>query len=207
MQYIADGVMLGLTLTIMLGPIFVALTQTGIQHGVKAGIAVGSGIWLSDLLVIGASYFFILKISLVIKSPDFRFWMGLAGGIILIGSGIISFLKSHQGDEKTPAFNARSYVEYFSKGFAVNFINPFTFIFWISVMTSYVSGKGITGLQTTILFGSILITIMITDSIKVILAKAIRTKMKSYHLEIFGKIAGIILVIFGIILMIRSNVI
>ena len=207
MQYIADGIMLGLTLTILLGPIFIALTQTGIQHGIKAGMAVGSGIWVSDLLVIYSSYFFILKISLIIQSPDFRFWMGISGGAILIGSGIISFLKSHKGDDKTPAFDARSYLEYFSKGFAVNFFNPFTFIFWISVMTSYVSGKGITGIQTIILFGSILFTIIITDSIKVVLAKAIRSKMKSYHLEIFGKIAGILLIIFGIILMIRSDVI
>ena len=61
MQYIADGVMLGLTLTILLGPIFVALTQTGIQHGIRAGVAVGTGIWVSDFIVIAGSYFFILQ--------------------------------------------------------------------------------------------------------------------------------------------------
>lgn len=206
MQFVADGIMLGLTLTILLGPIFVALTQTGIQHGIKAGIAVGSGIWISDFLVITASYFFILKISLLIKTTDFQFWMGLAGGIILILSGLFSIIKSHKGEEKTPAFDARSYIEYFSKGFTINFINPFTFIFWISVMSSYVSGKGINGLEAFLLFGSILCTIIITDTLKVMLAKKIRSKMKPGHLEIFAKIAGIMLIIFGIVLLIRSDV-
>lgn len=52
MQYVFEGILLGLTLTILLGPIFVALTQTGIKHGIRAGISVGTGIWTSDLIVI-----------------------------------------------------------------------------------------------------------------------------------------------------------
>ncbi len=207
MQYIADGVMLGLTLTILLGPIFVALTQTGIQHGIRAGIAVGTGIWLSDFIVIAASYFFILQLTELTQSESFKFGMGLAGGLVLMGSGLISFLKTHKGEDKTPAFNAKSYFGYFTKGFAVNFINPFTFIFWISVMTSYVSVKGVSGTETLLLFGTIMITIMITDSLKVIMAKAIRSKLQLRHIEIFSKIAGILLFVFGIVLLVRSGVI
>ncbi|MEY3419927.1 MAG: hypothetical protein RIR48_207 [Bacteroidota bacterium] len=207
MQYIADGVMLGLTLTILLGPIFVALTQTGIQHGIRAGIAVGTGIWLSDFIVIAASYFFILQLTELTQSESFKFGMGLAGGLVLMGSGLISILKTHKGEDKTPAFNAKSYFGYFTKGFAVNFINPFTFIFWISVMTSYVSVKGISGTETLLLFGTIMMTIMITDSLKVIMAKAIRSKLQLRHIEIFSKIAGILLFVFGIVLLVRSGVI
>ncbi|MBK8516827.1 MAG: LysE family transporter [Saprospiraceae bacterium] len=206
MQYIADGIMLGLTLTILLGPIFVALTQTGIKHGIKAGIAVGSGIWISDFLIIVACYFFISQLSLIIKTQGFHFWMGLVGGVILLVFGVFSFFKSHKGEEKTPAFNAVSYFGYFSKGFVVNFVNPFSFAFWISVMTSYVSGKAINGVQVIYLFGSILFTIMVTDSLKVIMAKAIRKKMKPGHMEIFGKMAGIMLIVFGIVLIIRTHV-
>ena len=57
MQYVFEGILLGLTLTILLGPIFVALTQTGIKHGIRAGISVGTGIWTSDLLVIFTAWF------------------------------------------------------------------------------------------------------------------------------------------------------
>ena len=185
MQYIADGVMLGLTLTILLGPIFVALTQTGIQYGLRAGIAVGSGIWISDIIVISASYYFILQLTELTHAENFKFGMGLAGGLVLMGSGLISFFKSHKGAESTPAFNAKSYFGYFTRGFAVNFINPFTFVFWIGVMTSYVSAKGI----------------------KVILAKAIKSRLQLHHIGIFTKLAGVLLFIFGIVLMVRSGVI
>jgi threonine/homoserine/homoserine lactone efflux protein len=71
-QYILDGIILGLTLTILLGPIFVALTQTGIQHGIRAGVAVGSGIWISDLLVIISSWFFIRQIDDLAKNATFQ---------------------------------------------------------------------------------------------------------------------------------------
>ncbi len=207
MQYIIEGVLLGLTLTILLGPIFIALTHTGIKHGIRAGLSVGSGIWLSDILVILASYFFIVRINALTANPAFHYWMGISGGIILIVFGLFSFFKSHKGEEKTRAFNAKSYLGYFTKGFIVNFINPFTFVFWIGVMTTYVVSKGIGSFQVFLLFGSIMLTIITTDSIKVILAKMIREKMKTYHLTLFGKIAGALLVLFGLLLLLRTNVI
>ncbi len=205
MQYIAEGIILGLTLTILLGPIFVALTQTGIQHGVRAGISVGSGIWTSDLLVITLSWFFIRQIDHIANDPLFQRWMGIFGGLIMIVFGVVSILNKHNKDEKTPAFSAKSYIGYFSKGFAVNFFNPFTFVFWIGVMSTYVLGKGVTGWQTFLVFASIMVTIITTDSLKVVLAKIIRKKMKHHHIVLFGRIAGVVLIIFGIVLLVRTN--
>jgi threonine/homoserine/homoserine lactone efflux protein len=205
-QFILDGVILGLTLTLLLGPIFVALTQTGIQHGIRAGVAVGSGIWFSDLLVIFSSWFFIRQIDDLAKNPSFQYWTGIAGGCILIIFGIITILNKHDRDEQTKAFSAKTYWGFFTKGFAVNFINPFTFVFWIGVMTSYVIGKGTDGFGILLLFASILITIIITDTLKVVLAKSIRSKMKKIHMIIFGRIAGIILILFGIVLFFRTGV-
>ncbi|MFN8338417.1 MAG: LysE family transporter [Saprospiraceae bacterium] len=206
MQIIAEGLLLGLTLAILLGPIFVALTETGLRHGIKAGIAVGSGIWVSDVLVIVASYIFISRIHVLVQDPSFQFWMGAIGGLILIISGIASILKSTNKSTFTKPFDAKSYLGYFTKGFAVNFINPFTFAFWLSVMTTYVMGKGIDGFQTFLLFGTIMLTIMTTDTLKVVLAKLIKTKLKPHHIILFTKIAGIALVIFGLVLMYRSKV-
>jgi threonine/homoserine/homoserine lactone efflux protein len=206
MQIIAEGLLLGLTLAILLGPIFVALTETGLRHGIKAGIAVGSGIWVSDVLVIVASYIFISRIHVLVQDPSFQFWMGAIGGLILIISGIASILKSTNKSTFTKPFDAKSYLGYFTKGFAVNFINPFTFAFWLSVMTTYVMGKGIDGFQTFLLFGTIMLTIMTTDTLKVVLAKLIKTKLKPHHIILFTKIAGIALVIFGLVLMYRTKV-
>lgn len=206
MNLILDGLLLGLTLAILLGPIFVALTQTGIQRGVRAGLSVGTGIWISDILVIVTAYFFIKEIDEIAQNKSFHQWMGWIGGLILIIFGIISLVKKPKLDEKIPAFNAKSYAGYWTKGFAVNFFNPFTFVFWISVMTTYVIGKKIDGPDATLLFGSIMFTIIVTDSLKVVLAKLIRKKLKHNHIVLFGKLAGIILITFGLVLILRTNV-
>jgi threonine/homoserine/homoserine lactone efflux protein len=206
MNLILDGLLLGLTLAILLGPIFVALTQTGIQRGVRAGLSVGTGIWISDILVIVTAYFFIKEIDEIAQNKSFHHWMGWIGGLILIIFGIISLVKKPKLDEKIPAFNAKSYAGYWTKGFAVNFFNPFTFVFWISVMTTYVIGKKIDGPDATLLFGSIMFTIIVTDSLKVVLAKLIRKKLKHNHVVLFGKLAGIILITFGLVLILRTNV-
>lgn len=205
MSYIAEGVLLGLTLTIMIGPIFIALTQTGIRHGLRAGLSVGSGIWFSDILVIGAAYYFIQGISAGISEPGFARWSGLAGGLILIGFGIAAYFKDHRGEEKTPGFDARSYTGYFMKGFLVNFVNPFTFFFWTSVMTTYVVTRRSGGVEVLLVFGSIMATIMCTDSLKVVLAKSIRSKLKRHHIDYFGKAAGLLLVGFGVSLILRTS--
>jgi threonine/homoserine/homoserine lactone efflux protein len=206
MNLILDGLLLGLTLAILLGPIFVALTQTGIQRGVRAGLSVGTGIWISDVLVILTAYFFIKEIDEIAQNKSFHHWMGWIGGLILIIFGIISLVKKPKLDEKIPAFSAKSYAGYWTKGFAVNFFNPFTFVFWISVMTTYVIGKKIDGPDVTLLFGSIMFTIIVTDSLKVVLAKLIRKKLKHNHIVLFGKLAGIILITFGVVLIVRTNV-
>jgi threonine/homoserine/homoserine lactone efflux protein len=112
----------------------------------------------------------------------------------------------HKHDEETKAFTAKTYWGFFTKGFAVNFINPFTFVFWIGVMTTYVIGKGTTAFNILLLFGSIMATIMITDTLKVVMAKSIRTKMNHQHIILFSRIAGVMLIVFGIILFFRTGV-
>jgi len=206
MSLILDGFLLGLTLSILLGPIFVALTQTGIQRGIRAGLSVGTGIWASDILVIVTAYFFIKEIDEITQNKTFHHWMGMIGGMTLIIFGLISLVKKPKLDKQIPAFSAKSYAGYWTKGFAVNFFNPFTFVFWIGVMTTYVIGKETDGWQTSILFGSIMFTVMITDSMKVVLAKLIRTKLTPKHIITFGKIAGFMLLTFGIILILRTTV-
>lgn len=189
----------------MIGPIFIALTQTGIQNGARAGIAVGSGIWISDIIVICLAWLFMKQLDDISHNTTFQMWMGLAGGIILILFGGFSFLKQPKLSQITVDFNAKSYVGFLSKGFFVNFVNPFTFVFWTSVMTTYMLVKKSSNVETITLLTMIMLTIMVTDTLKVFLAKSIRTKMTQNHLNLFNKIAGISLIFFGIVLIFRTN--
>ncbi len=206
MDIVIKGLLLGLTLTILVGPIFIALTQTGIQKGIRAGISVGIGIWTSDLLIIGMIYYFIKGIADIASHPDFTFYVGLVGGLILVIFGFSSWFKKTDWNAEVAPFSARTFVGYWTKGFVVNTVNPFTFIFWISVMTNYVINSKFDGWQTLLLFGTIMFTIVTTDSLKVVLAKLIRKRLKSHHLDMVSKSAGTLLLVFGVVLMYRSGV-
>lgn len=204
MTYILQGIGLGLTLTILIGPIFVALTQTGMDKGIKAGLMVGAGIWFSDILVIVSGYFFIKEIQQWIQDPVFHRWLGFSGGMILLITGISTILRKAELSMTQSGFSAKSYLGFWTKGFSVNFFNPFTFVFWLGVMTSYVITKAINGTEAFLLFGSVMVTIMITDSLKVVLGKYIRKRSNPGMISRISKIAGVALCIFGLILIIRT---
>jgi threonine/homoserine/homoserine lactone efflux protein len=52
-----EGIILGLTVAITLGPALFALIQTSIKHGVKTGIFLALGIFLSDLTLVVGCFF------------------------------------------------------------------------------------------------------------------------------------------------------
>jgi len=204
MQYAIEGIALGLMLTIMLGPILIALIQTSLENGGTAGLSVGLGIWISDLLIIASSYFALNLIGDIVQDGGFRYWLGLVGGIVLIVFGLGAFLKKVKIGPEKKYFTAKNYAGFWMKGFLVNTVNPFTFIFWLGVISTYVIARKITGIQAFVFLSSILATIIITDTIKILLAKKIKARMQSHQLQWFNRVAGIGLFLFGIYLIYRS---
>ena len=200
-----EGVVFGLILTIMLGPIFVALTQTGIDKGARAGITVGVGVWSSDLLVILFSYLFISQVDALVQDEVFKYWMGLVGGFILITFGIVIFLKKTKSIKEGGSFTVKNYFGFWMKGFLVNTVNPFTFIFWLGVISTKVIGINMNDTQAFVFISAIMLTIIITDTIKVLGAKAIRGRLESDHLQRISRVAGAALVVFGIVLLYQTG--
>ncbi|HAW05908.1 MAG TPA: hypothetical protein DCW83_14580 [Saprospirales bacterium] len=189
----------------MLGPIFIALTQTGIDKGARAGITVGLGVWSSDLLVILFSYLFISQVDALVQDEVFKYWMGLVGGFILITFGIVIFLKKTKSIKEGGSFTVKNYFGFWMKGFLVNTVNPFTFIFWLGVISTKVIGINMNDTQAFVFISAIMLTIIITDTIKVLGAKAIRGRLESDHLQRISRVAGAALVVFGIVLLYQTG--
>lgn len=197
--------MWGLFLTILAGPIFFALVQTGIERGFRAGFVMGLGIWFSDVLIIGIVYKSVAYFIAAAEMGGFKLWMGIAGGVMLTLMGILTLLSPPPDMEapKSIKTSTASYLTLFIKGFLINTINPFTFFFWVSVMTSVVLKEEMGTNSALLFFGGIIGTIMITDSLKVASAKYIRKKLKPIHLLWARKISGTALILFGIVLFVR----
>lgn len=208
MALFLEGLGFGLILAISLGPIFIVTIQTALSNGKKAGFIVTSGVWLSDLIFISASYFFISKIDHIVRGEGFEFWMSIVGGIILCLFGIVSFLKKskfnkEQLNKKT---SLKSISAYFAKGFLVNTVNPFTFIFWLGIMSTNVIGRNLSVEDSIHFLSAILISIVLSDCIKVLLADWIRTRMNQFYFNLVTKIAGIGLFVIGLYLLYQGLV-
>lgn len=202
-----QGIQTGLVLCIMLGPIFFALIQAGVERGMRAGLMVGLGIWISDLLFILAIFFGASYIVAITEWEGFKATFGAVGGLILIGFGIgMMVTKSPQLPtigEGRQEIGAKTYLGLWIKGFLVNTINPFTFFFWLSVMSLILLEEDSTDSYANLFFIGVMGTIILTDTLKVALAKFIRRYMTNRHIHILRLVSGGALVVFGIAMMVR----
>ena len=188
----------------MVGPIFFAIIQTGVEEGFKAGATVGFGIWFSDLLYILFVYFSVAYAAELLQNRTFTLTTGLIGAAILVAIGIGVFLSKAPAFEYTQQTQRRStYFNLFTRGFLINTINPFTIFFWFSIMSTIVVNNTLSGYQAFLFFGAIMGTVITTDLIKAFLAKKISKKLTPAHIAMTRKITGVLLVLFGIGILVR----
>jgi len=202
MELIGQGILLGLGLSVLVGPILVIYMQYGIERGFKAGISAALGVWVSDFLFILAMYFGLHYIQKLISLQGFEHWMSLGGAFVIVLLALSMLLQRNRDialDQTVLNNKTRSYLGYFLKGFLVNTLNPFPFFFWSSVMTGYFS-KSQELSSVILLFGSIMGTIMITDFLKVYLAKKLQTILTPVNIHRLRYVSGFILLFLGFFL-------
>lgn len=207
MELLWNGIKLGLVLSVLTGPIVFALLQTSIEQGFRAGVMVAMGIWISDLIFVAVTYFGVSYVAELAKWDGLEFWLGVAGGVILlvVGSSML-LLKpppvEHFEQKKAVRFSSR--FSLWTKGFLINTVNPFTFFFWLGVSGMLFTEKALQPDEAQLFYGGLLGTIVFTDSIKVGLAKSLRRWLKPKNILLIRKIAGITLLVFGIVLFVRA---
>jgi threonine/homoserine/homoserine lactone efflux protein len=203
MNEIIEGAILGLTLSMLIGPIFFALLQSAIETGLKGGLSFSSGVWLSDFLIILIFYQGISTIAILINSKIFVHYVGSIGAAMLICFGISTFISKSKPNLDNKIEVTVPFLKLFSKGFLINTINPFTIIFWLGVNTLILAKPSFSSKQASIYFGSILATLAVIDILKILLAKRLGLALKPANLLIVKKIAGILLIISGIVMVYR----
>jgi len=200
MSIILEGLTFGLILAASMGPIFIALTQTSIEKGTLPGLTVGLGIWISDILIVALLHTFIHSIKSTIESPSFNFWMGISGAIILFLFGAILLIKKPSLEYQDIKLSRSDYLGFWLKGFLINTVNPFTFVFWMGVISTYVIGRKVSSGDLWLLLSTIIIVIIVSDTAKVYLAHFLKKWLTTKHINSVANISGIILIIFGIFL-------
>ena len=197
MEIIVKGLLSGIVLAFLIGPVFFTLIQTSIERGFKCGALVAIGISLSD-----ASYIFMayLGLSQIVSNDAFTVYLGYAGGLIMLGFGIYYvFIKSRKLSLFTPSqIQARSPWRYIAKGFIINGLSPMVLIFWVGTMGVATTEFGYnTPYKASIYFSTIVLTVFCTDLIKAKLADKLRSVLTPKFVRALNVGVGIALIIFA----------
>ena len=193
MKGILDGMLMGLGLSILVGPLLIILITTSLESGRKAGILVGVGIWLSDIFSFSLTYLIIEEVGDLLAFSDlFYNVVGYSGAALLMIFGLIVILKARKSLRvETSPIRASSPLRYISRGFAINSFNPFTLAFWASVSGTVASSND--HFYGILFFTGILVVLIVTDSTKVLLADKVKRFLSEKVVFRIRLISGIIL--------------
>jgi len=203
---VIKGILLGLFLSISVGPNIFAIIKHSINSGIKAGLSFVIGVSLSDIVLVILCNFFATQFA---SSFNHQNKIALAGSIFLmvLGSYTLFFKKVVVGDNKTIVIDKTSIsglIGIFLSGFFINTLNPSVFLFWFA-WTSAINAEALLvpnpAQYKFLFFACCLSFVLASDMLKVFLSERLRAKLTHTYLKILNKVAGIFLIGFGIVLL------
>jgi threonine/homoserine/homoserine lactone efflux protein len=193
------GILLGLTLSVIVGPVFFVLLQATIERGSKAGLIFVSGVWLSDFLYMIAAFYGIAGIQTLAAASNFHVWMSWIGGLLLLSFGVSNLVKTKIVAQNIDNQNiAKNYGQLWVKGFLVNGANPGTILFWVGPAGTSVTDAAAHPMNAWIFLIALFLTIVATDLLKIVFAKRLRQNMKGTYILRLRQISGWALILFGL---------
>jgi threonine/homoserine/homoserine lactone efflux protein len=205
MSIFIEGTLLGLSLAFLFGfgPAFFALIQTGLYRGFFAGVLLAFGVILNDLLIVTIS---ILGATTILGGVENFAIVGIIGGMLLIIFGIFTYRKKTEIEDSENKLQIKTPhpIIYIAKGFLLNAVNPFVWIFWISVVVGITARFNADTVKLIIFFAGTLSVVWFVDIIKTFAASKLKKIVTNKFLILVNKIAGIAISGFGVFLIIRS---
>jgi len=199
-EALLKGFAVSLLLIFTVGPVIFTIIKQSINNGRVGGLSFVAGVWLSDLLLAIVSNVFTEWVS---QLMDFKIAIGLTGSFFLIAMGIyyLFFKKIHiKEDENKIVITVRTHAKLVVSGFFINTLNPALMFFWLTTATALAATHSIN--QRIIIFSTCLILNGASDILKVVLAGKLRTKLNEKNISLINKISGLILLVFGAVLIV-----
>jgi threonine/homoserine/homoserine lactone efflux protein len=199
-----EGLLLGLPFVFTVGPALFAILQTSVNKGFYSGLQLAIGISISDILLMSLCYFGLIQ---YIEGDTFQITLGLGGTGLLILFGIYTFRKKNvsppdKQKELKIKINWTGVFSEIGKGFGLNFLNPFLWVFWFTIISSGTAGKP--KLDAILFMVGIAVMIFSTDLLKSFLANRLSAFLSPKMMLIINKVAGIILIVCAVVLFIRT---
>jgi threonine/homoserine/homoserine lactone efflux protein len=200
------GLVLGLILSISVGPIIFAIIKHSINSGRKAGLSFVAGVSTSDISLVLFCNFFT---GLFATALEHKNKIALAGSIFLIALGVYTlFFKKVSINENANGVSEKltwkKYLGLYLSGFFMNTLNPGVFLFWFAWTAAIVADAAVASSPANykaVVFITCLAFVLASDIVKVVLSEKLRPKLNAKNLHLINQIAGIILIGFGAFLL------
>ncbi len=205
-----QGVLLGLTFAVLLGPAFFALIQTSIHRGFKYGAFLAMGIFMSDLVALLLIYFGASQF--LGSDPRENKYFSIIGGIILVIFGTYTFTRraveqsAPSNDNSNTVDLPSAFYVYIIKGFFLNALNPGMWFLWITIVVSISANYGVNNNAIMFFLLGTLLTIFSTDIAKCYVSNQIKRFINARVMTWMNRIVGIVLIGFGTYLVINVYV-
>lgn len=198
-----QGIIMGITLCLMVGPNFFQLIQISIDSSYRHALVYAYGVWLSDLVLILAAVLGVSYVNAFLQNHTIILCEGYFVAALLIIFGISSFLSKKIASSSVKKATNNSNLVLFSKGFVVNTFNPFNIVFWITLSTHFDYTQADSTLKVIFYFSIVFIVTVLTDIGKAKLAIRIKDNLSEKNLLLMNKTTGVLLVASGLILVFR----
>ena len=189
-----QGIIIGLTLAVPVGPIALLCIQRSVTDGRLHGIVSGIGVATADSFYAAITFLGLTAISGLILAHQFS--LRLAAGVVLILVGIRIFLSIPA--PMSVKTEHETYLKDYLSMVAIAIANPLTLIFFIAILpgfgvvfheNSVVSASEFVG---GVFLGSTLWWIILCGAIG-----SVRSLISDEHLRLINRISGVMIVCFG----------
>ena len=201
-QDILMAIPLGFLLCFMIGPVFFILLETAATKGFRAAIVFDLGVVTADLVFIAIAYFSSYRLINSIKDEPALF---IFGGLIMVTYGLISLIKLNRVSKQEEIIEIeiikKNYKSIYFKGFLLNFINVGVLGFWLLIFITFGPQLQLKTSRLITFFASVILTYLLVDLIKILLAKKLKNKMTAGNILKIKKLTSILLIVFGISIM------
>ena len=222
LSFVFDAILLGLSLAFVFGfgAAFITLIQTSIHRGFRPAAWFALGVNLNDVIMVVLCV--MTSIQVAAEGAREMFFFSLGAGIILILFGIFTCTRkvkenNFKGikertdeiiDENREKFknedDTPKWFVFLGKGFVLNILNPFIWIFWFSTVAVTSSTMAGDQLKTILFFAIVIGTCFSCDLLKAKGASFLKKFFNAKRIRIMNTIIGVGLVLFGLYFIIKG---
>ena len=196
-----------LSLVVNMGPAFITLVQTSLHRGARSAAWFAFGVILNDAMIVSLCILTSVQVVISNNSKIDPALFCIGAGVILLLFGIFTYRKKVKTLESIDQNSGKTVVikndikpkwyVFLGKGFVLNILNPFVWIFWFSSVAIVAGNMGGKKLNTLVFFAVILGTTLTIELLKAWGAARLKRFLNPKRTVLMNRIAGVLLMICG----------